>query len=226
MSIRLPHRPRATLFDLDGTLVDSVPDLAESVDELMRQLGRTPWGTDQVMQWVGNGVETLVQRALTGTLHETVDRLQLTRAVEQFGPIYEANNGKFSHLYPGVAETLDTLHQSGMLLGVVTNKPAAFTAPLLAMHGVARYFSVVVSGDTVANKKPHPEPLEYALSQLAVDRHDAVFVGDSVHDVDAANAAKMSVVCVSYGYNHGVDIRTAAPLAVIDSLAELQPLFG
>lgn len=218
--------PRAVIFDLDGTLVDSVPDLGASVDALMAELGRPAPGIATVKNWVGNGVEKLVERALTGELDGRTNPRELTRCVARFLEIYRENNGKHSTLYPTVAHTLQHLSDAELALAVVTNKPAAFTVPLLHSLGVAHFFSVLVSGDTLEQKKPHPAPVRFALRELHVNVADALFVGDSIHDVTAGKAAGVPVVCVSYGYNHGADIRTARPDAVIDSLAELQALIA
>ncbi|MEM7251087.1 MAG: phosphoglycolate phosphatase [Pseudomonadota bacterium] len=212
---------KAILFDLDGTLVDSVPDLAASVDTLMRALGRAEHGTDRVRNWVGNGVERLIDRALTGDVDGVASASERRTALSEFLPIYHANNGKHARLFPGVQSFLERCAANRLAAGVVTNKPAAFTEPLLETLGIAHHFQVVVSGDTVANKKPHPEPLLYALDALGCPPVDAWFIGDSIHDVQAGEAAGIPVVCVSYGYNHGVDIRTVHNGRVVDSLTEL-----
>lgn len=212
------------LLDLDGTLVDSVPDLAYSVDVMMERLGLPRRGEAEVRHWVGNGVERLVRRALTGTLDGEPDEALFERAYPVFLEVYGANTSARSVLYPGIREGLDYLRAAGYRLGCVTNKAACFTEPLLKDLGIYGYFGLVVSGDTLAKKKPDPAPLLHAARHFGVEPHEALMVGDSVSDVKAARAAGFQIVCMTYGYNHGMDIREAHPDAVIDSLVQLRGL--
>jgi len=218
------NRPKMILIDVDGTLVDSVPDLAFCVDAMMGRLGRPPYGEAVVRNWVGNGVERLVRRALIGQLDGEPDAADFERALPIFLALYRENTSGRSHLYPGIREGLDYLRDAGYPLGCVTNKAAQFTEPLLRDLGVRGYFDIVISGDTLPRKKPDPLPLLYAAEHFGVAPETALMVGDSVSDVKAARAAGFAIVCMSYGYNHGVDIRTAEPDAVIDSLTELRGL--
>ena len=204
--------------------MDSVPDLAYCVDELMVRLGRPPHGEAAVRNWVGNGVERLVRRALTGTLDGEPSDADFDRAYPIFLELYAENTSRRSVLYPGVRDGLDYLLTNGYPLGCVTNKAAQFTLPLLKDLGVLDAFALVVSGDTLPEKKPHPAPLLHAAAHFGVEPAQALMIGDSVSDVKAARAAGFSIVCMSYGYNHGQDIRTAEPDAVIDSMAELKGL--
>ncbi len=210
------------LIDVDGTLVDSVPDLAYCVDEMMKRLGREPWGAARVRDWVGNGVERLVRRALVGRLDGEPDEAEFQRAYPIFLDLYADNTSRRSVLYPGVREGLDYLKRAGYALGCVTNKAERFTVPLLKDLGIHDDFAIVVSGDTLAHKKPHPEPLLHAARFFGVAPADSLMVGDSVNDVKAARAAGFMVACVPYGYNHGDDIRDAQPDLVIDTLADLR----
>ena len=215
-------RPEMVLIDVDGTLVDSVPDLAWCVDEMMTRLGRPPHGEAAVRNWVGNGVERLVRRALIGQLDGEPDAADFDLAYPVFLELYAENTSKRSLLYPGVREGLDWLAANGYALGCVTNKAAQFTEPLLRDLGIRDRFGIVVSGDSLPEKKPHPLPLLHAAEHFGVAPGAALMIGDSVSDVKAARAAGfLGIVCMSYGYNHGVDIREAAPDAVIDSMAEL-----
>ena len=218
------RKPAMILIDVDGTLVDSVPDLAFCVDEMMKALGREVCGEARVRDWVGNGVERLVRRALTGTLKGEPDEADFERAYPIFLELYAENTSKRSCLYPGVREGLDWLKAKNYRLGCVTNKAARFTEPLLKDLGVYDDFSVVISGDTLTKKKPDPAPLLHAAELLGCEPADALMIGDSVSDVAAARAAGFQIVCMSYGYNHGVDIRESAPDAVIDTLTEIIPL--
>ena len=218
------NQPKMILIDVDGTLVDSVPDLAFCVDAMMERLGRSPRGEAAVRNWVGNGVERLVRRALIGQLDGEPDEIDFERALPIFLELYAENTSQRSLLYPGVREGVDYLKAAGYALGCVTNKAAQFTEPLLRDLGVRDDFDIVVSGDTLPRKKPDPLPLLHAAEHFGVRPADALMIGDSVSDVKAARAAGFGIVCMSYGYNHGVDIRTADPDAVIDSMVELRGL--
>ena len=217
-------RPELILIDLDGTLVDSVPDLARCVDQMMERLGRPAHGEAKVRDWVGNGVERLVRRALVGQLDGEPDETDFERAYPIFLELYDRYNGERSRPYPGVEQGLAMLAKDGYRLGCITNKAARFTEPLLDALGLRDHFRICISGDTLAKKKPDPLPLLHAAEQLGIAPENALMLGDSVSDVKAARAAGFSVVCVSYGYNHGRDIREAHPDAVIDSFVELPPL--
>ena len=221
MSLR---KPKMILIDVDGTLVDSVPDLAYCVDGMMEALGMPARGEAEVRNWVGNGVERLVERALIGQLDGKPDPELYERAHPVFLDLYAKNTSQRSLLYHGAREGLDYLRGAGYPLGCVTNKAAQFTEPLLADLGVRDYFSIVISGDTLERKKPDPLPLLHAADFFGVAPSGALMVGDSVSDVKAARAARFQIVCMSYGYNHGVDIRDAHPDAVIDSLREIRGL--
>jgi phosphoglycolate phosphatase len=218
------NKPAMILIDVDGTLVDSVPDLAYCVDAMMGHLGRPSWGEARVRNWVGNGVERLVKRALVGTLDGEPPETDFARAYPVFLELYARNTSKRSFLYPGVREGLDMLKAAGYPLGCVTNKAAQFTEPLLRDLGVLDDFAIVISGDTLPRKKPDPEPLLHAAGFFGVAPHSSLMIGDSVSDVRAARAAGFQIVCMSYGYNHGMDIRDAQPDAVIDNLTGIIPL--
>ncbi|MBK1617676.1 phosphoglycolate phosphatase [Lamprobacter modestohalophilus] len=224
--MQFPFRPGMVLIDLDGTLVDSVPDLTFCVDEMMARLGRPPRGEPAVRQWVGNGVERLVVRALTGQLDGEPDAADFERALPIFLELYAENTATRSVLYPGVREGLDLLRARGYRLGCVTNKAGRFTEPLLKAVGIRDTFELVVSGDALPEKKPSPLPLLHAAKHFGVEPTAALMLGDSVSDVRAARAAGFGIICVSYGYNHGDDIRTAEPDAVIDALTELDDLLA
>ena len=217
-------RPEMVLIDVDGTLVDSVPDLAYCVDEMMDRIGLPRRGEQAVRQWVGNGVERLVRRALANSLDGEPDEALFQRAYPVFLELYAENTSKRSRLYPGVVEGLDFLQGAGYRLGCVTNKAEQFTLPLLRDLGILDRFEIVVSGDTLPKKKPDPLPLLHAAERLGARPEASLMIGDSQSDVKAARAAGFSIVCMSYGYNHGEDIRDYHPDAVIDSMAELRDL--
>jgi phosphoglycolate phosphatase len=217
-------KPDMILIDVDGTLVDSVPDLAWCVDEMMRQLGMPAHGEDKVRQWVGNGVERLVRRALVGRLNGEPDEDLFQKAYPLFLDLYADNTSKRSHLYAGVREGLDYLKAAGYRLGCVTNKVEQFTVPLLQTLGVYDDFAIVISGDSLPVKKPDPGPLLHAAEYFGVAPENSLMIGDSVSDVKAARAAGFQIVCMTYGYNHGDNIADANPDGLLDSMAELQYL--
>ena len=214
------------LIDVDGTLVDSVPDLAFCVDEMMKQIGMPVHGEAKVREWVGNGVERLTRRALIGQLDGEPDEALFEKAYPIFMALYAENTSKRSTLYPGVKEGLAYLKAQGYKLGCVTNKAAQFTNPLLKDLGIYDNFEIVISGDTLEKKKPDPMPLLHAAEFFGVKPDKALMIGDSVSDVKAARAAGFNILCMTYGYNHGVDIREANPDVVIDSMAELPNILG
>ncbi|MCK7575974.1 MAG: phosphoglycolate phosphatase [Chromatiales bacterium] len=217
-------QPKMILIDLDGTLIDSVPDLAYCVDAMMARLGRPTRGEAAVRNWVGNGIERLVRRALIGRLDGEPDETDYQRAYPIFLELYAENTFNRSQLYPGVREGLEFLRSSGYPLGCVTNKAARFTEPLLQHLGIYDFFGIVISGDTLPRKKPDPLPLIHAAGHFGVKPEESLMIGDSVSDVNAARAAGFRIICTSYGYNHGFDIRESNPDAVIDSFVELRGL--
>ncbi|QTR51801.1 phosphoglycolate phosphatase [Candidatus Thiothrix anitrata] len=220
-------KPKMVLIDVDGTLVDSVPDLTFCVDEMMQQLDMPVRGEAAVRQWVGNGVQRLTERALTNDLDGHPDAELFARAMPIFMELYAENTSKRSRLYDGVLEGLDFLQScEGLKIGCVTNKAEQFTLPLLTDLGIVDRFEIIISGDSLPEKKPHPLPLLHAAEKLGVKPEDSVMIGDSKSDVKAARAAGFQIICMTYGYNHGEDIRNYSPDAVIDSMAELASLIN
>lgn len=217
-------KPELVLIDLDGTLVDSVPDLAWAVDEMMKALGQPLHGEDKVRHWVGNGVERLVKRALTEDLHAEPDTALFEKALPLFMDFYHQANGKYSRLFPGVEAGLQAFEKAGFTIACVTNKAESFTLPLLKALGILPYFKLVVSGDTTPHKKPHPEPLLHAAKHFSAKAEHSLMIGDSMHDVEAARNAGFAVIAVSYGYNHGIDIHDANPDAVVDNMLDVPAL--
>ena len=218
-------KPELALIDLDGTLVDSVPDLAWCTDQTMRALNLPERGETKVRNWVGNGVERLIKRALINQLDGEPAEALYAQAAPIFMALYAENTSKRSLLYPGVKQGLQWLKDQGIHLGCVTNKDEQFTLPILNNLGIRDYFELIVSGDTLPQKKPDHAPLLYAANYFKIEPQQALMIGDSVSDVKASRAAGFQIVCMSYGYNHGNDIRAAHPDAVIDSFAELNTLF-
>ncbi len=213
-------KPGFVLFDLDGTLIDSVPDLAYCVDEMMKQLGMPVRGEAAVRDWVGNGVQRLTERALVGAVEGMPDQELMDKAYPIFLELYTHNNAVRSCVYDGVIEGLEWMLEQGYRIACVTNKAEAFTIPLLKDKGLHDYFEFIVSGDTCEEKKPHPMPLLHAAKLMGVAPENALMVGDSRSDVKAARAAGFHIFCMTYGYNHGEDIRDYNPDVILDSFAE------
>ena len=214
-------QPKLIMIDVDGTLVDSVPDLAFCIDEMMQKLGLQKWGEDKVRHWVGNGVSKLVERALSGELEGRTIKEVFDVAYPIFLDLYEDNNAQRSYLYDGVREGLDYLKSQGYQLGCVTNKSEQFTHPLLKALGIFNDFKIIISGDTLAKRKPDPMPLLYCAEHFNLKPEECLMLGDSVSDVKAARAAGFDIICMSYGYNHGNDIADENPDLVIDSMSQL-----
>lgn len=213
--------PEVVLFDLDGTLLDSVPDLAAAVDRMLALRGRQPAGIERVRDWVGNGAAVLVARALAGDIeHGGVDSPEAKAALQDFLAAY-ADKHELTRVYPGVTRLLDWLAARQVPMAVVTNKPERFVGPLLEQTCLSGYFRWLVGGDTLAQQKPDPAPLRHVLDRAGVEPGQALFIGDSRNDVLAAKAAGMPVVAVTYGYNHGEPIAASAPDLLVDSLAAL-----
>uniref|UniRef100_UPI0030D8B08D phosphoglycolate phosphatase n=1 Tax=Pseudomonas sp. EA_35y_Pfl2_R5 TaxID=3088690 RepID=UPI0030D8B08D len=213
--------PHLVMFDLDGTLVDSVPDLAAAIDKTLLLLGQPAAGIEQVRDWVGNGARVLVRRALAGGLaHEHIDEGRAEQALELFMQHY-AESHALTQVYPGVQATLDWLREQQVELAIVTNKPERFVAPLLDEKGLGGYFRWIVGGDTLPQQKPDPAALLHVLKLARVDAAQALFVGDSRNDVLAAKAAGVPCVALSYGYNHGRPIAEENPAHVLDCLSGL-----
>ncbi|MCB4796325.1 phosphoglycolate phosphatase [Pseudomonas sp. NP21570] len=213
--------PRLVMFDLDGTLMDSVPDLAAAVDKMLMLLGREPAGIERVRDWVGNGSRVLVRRALAGGLnHDGVADELADEALALFMQAY-AGGHELTAVYPGVRECLDWLREREVKLAIITNKPAQFIEPLLEEKGLAGYFDWLVGGDTLPQQKPDPAALFWVMDNAGVAPGESLFVGDSRNDVRAAKAATVPCVALTYGYNHGEPIADEHPALVLDDLREL-----
>ena len=217
-------RVRAAVIDLDGTLLDTVADLAAAVDAAMIEIGLAPPGLQTVSRYVGKGVGVLIHRAITGSLDGMADLALHARAHDAFLIHYARENGRQARIYPGVTEGLATMRAAGLRLAVVTNKPGAFTAPLLASTGLLAFFELLVSGDSLPRRKPDPLPMLHACAHFGLPPAQVLAIGDSVNDVQAARAAGMPVFAVPYGYNEGQDVRGLDVDAIVASLADAAAL--
>lgn len=221
---------RAVAFDLDGTLIDSAPGLTFAVDSALYALELPQAGEDRVVTWIGNGADVLVERALTWALNEK-SRAQADdglRAMMRrlFDRYYSEAAEEGSFLFPSVAQTLQALKDNGIALALVTNKPTAFVAPILNALGIDGFFSVIIGGDDVEHKKPHPQALLRVMQTLGLQPEELLFVGDSRNDILAAQAAGCRSVGLTYGYNYGEAIALSKPDYVYDRLHEILPLIG
>ena len=216
------------IFDLDGTLIDSVPDLAEAVNFMLQELQQTPFSIDIIRGWVGNGAETLVKRALSSSadINTQLDNVLVTQALSVFLKYYANNLANTTRTYPHVKETLLTLKEQGYSMSIVTNKPIAFVAPILTALELDGLFELILGGDSLAVKKPDPLPLLHSCKALSFSIAESLMIGDSKNDILAANAATMESVGVTYGYNYDEDINTFSPTTVIDDFQSILTLLS
>lgn len=208
--------PRLVIFDLDGTLVDSVPDLALAIDLMLEALDLPLAGQERVRCWVGNGAQMLVQRALKEISPN--EAIVFDRAFELFLHHYRDNLSCKSALYLGVNRALERCTELDIPMAIVTNKPIAFTHPLLSHLQIDGFFRDVLGGDSLSKKKPDPMPLLVLMDKYGLAPTEVLMVGDSVNDVRAARNAGCPVIAVPYGYNHGEDIKLSEPDDVVERL--------
>ena len=213
-------RYRAYLFDLDGTLVDSVPDIDQALNHALATADLPPVAESLTRHWIGHGSRTLIQQALQHH-QQPADTTAIDQLIGPFLSHYKANIAVHSKIYPQVRETLSTLQQAGNKLAVVTNKLTELSEPLLKDIGLYDFFDLIVCGDTADQPKPAADPIVLCLKHFDLTPAQVLMVGDSETDVLAAKAANVDVACVRDGYNHGVDVTTLDPDFVITSFAEL-----
>ena len=225
MEMNLMNRHRhAVLIDLDGTMVDTAPDIVAAVSHMLEDFGATPLPFDTVSGFIGNGVPNLVRRSLEAAGIDK--RFDFERARLVFEQHYANTNGRLGQVFPGVTAGLQALRQRGYLSACVTNKPHALAASLLTTTGLADYLDVLVAGDTLASMKPSPEPLWHACRLLDVDPAHCALVGDSPVDVGAACAAGLPVFVVRYGYAGPEGADALRCDALIDSFEALPAILA
>ena len=218
-----PVSVKAVVIDLDGTLLHTAPELSEAANRMLQEMDYAPVSQELLASYIGNGISWLVKRALTGDMHATPDAALYDHAL----PIFEKHYTELllqSKPFDGVIEGLDAMTAAGFRLGCITNKVERYTTPLLSGTGLAKYFDIVLSGDTLPEKKPHPLPLLHAAKFFGVPIDKLLLIGDSLNDALAARAAECPVFCVPYGYNHGEPVETLDQDAVIPNLAAALPL--
>lgn len=226
MKFTLPLSVKAVMIDLDGTLLDTIPDLAVAANLMLTELKMPVLPEALIRNFVGKGLNNLIERTLTGTMDGKPDAELFQRALPVYDRSYHAVNGKHTTIYPGVKEGLDLLRAQGYPLVCVTNKSERFTLPLLDYVSLSDYFVSVIAGDTLPQKKPDPAPLLHACKQLNVAPGEMLMIGDSLNDAQAARAAGCPIFCVTYGYNEGHDVQTLDVDAIVASLVEATQLIS
>lgn len=211
------------LFDLDGTLIDSAPDLASAVNYMLSCLKRPIFSEDTIRSWVGNGAQVLVQRGLSGQseIDEKLDEGLITQSLQIFLDFYKKNLCINTQLYPSVRASLKVLKAQGYRLALVTNKPFALIKPILERLELTDLFSIVLGGDSLAKRKPDALPLLHVCQELQVNVEQCVMVGDSKNDILAAKAANMHSIGLTYGYNYGEDIGLHKPEFVCSDFSDI-----
>jgi phosphoglycolate phosphatase len=214
-------RVRAIAFDLDGTLLDTIHDLATAINLMLARLNRPPLPKDTIRTMVGKGMANLVRRALAAAQGSPPTASDEARALALYETDYERVLGRETVVFPGVREGLERLASAGFGLACVTNKTSRFVRPHLAQAGLGAYFSLVVGGDSLEAKKPDPLPLQHAARHFCVAPDRLLMLGDSANDTQAARAAGCPVFCVPYGYNEGRPVQSLDCDGIVSSLDEL-----
>lgn len=217
---------RAVLIDLDGTLLDTAPDLAAAANRMLADLGLPPREPQLIATFIGKGIPMLVRRALAGSLEGAGDEALYARALPLFERHYAEESGRRAKPYPGAREGMERLRGLDLRLACVTNKTERFTCELLQRTGFAASFDLAVCGDTVARKKPDPMQLLFACERFGVSPREALFIGDSLNDVSAARAAGCPVWCVPYGYNEGRPVDTLDCDRIVATIGEAAGLIA
>ncbi len=224
MKKTFPIPVRAVMIDLDGTLLDTIADLAAATNLMLGHLGHAQLPLETVCTFVGKGIPRLVERALARDIEGCADAAALAAALPVFERFYAEVNGRHTTIYPGVREGLEQFRAGGFPLACVTNKSGAFTGPLLERMGLAHFFAQTISGDTLPHKKPDPAQLLHASAQFGVPPDRMLMIGDSGNDARAARAAGCPVFCVPYGYNEGQPVQSLDVDAIVGSLVDCIPL--
>ncbi|WP_442809119.1 phosphoglycolate phosphatase [Trinickia soli] len=217
---------KAAVIDLDGTMVDTADDFTASLNGMLAELGTRPITRDEVVGYVGKGSEHLVRAVLSARFSAEECEALFGEALERYQAHYANVNGRHTRLYPEVEPGLAALATAGVKLACVTNKPHRFAVALLEQYGLAHYFAVILGGDSVARKKPDPQPMLAACDAMGVAPGETVAIGDSENDALAGRAAGMATLTVPYGYNHGKAIQTINSDGIVATLLEAARLIA
>jgi phosphoglycolate phosphatase len=219
---------QGVLFDLDGTLFDTLADIAAALNAAIESRGWRPFAAEEVRRMIGRGSPILIRRAAAArgqSLNADGEDCLLQLFFRHYQEL-EQSGCSSAAPYAGAADTLSRLHRDGVRTAVVTNKQQRFAAALIESRGFGGWIDLIVGGDSCERRKPDPQPLLFACEALRVNAAQCLMVGDSSNDVEAARGAGMPVICVSYGYNEGRDPSTLGCDALIDSLADLPALIA
>jgi phosphoglycolate phosphatase len=216
----------AVIIDLDGTMLDTAPDFQCAINRMRAELDLAPIEIDTIKIFVGKGTENLIRRVLAVDFNDAQIEAQFPQALSSYSRHYLAINGNYSTLYENVVEGLSALKSKGLRLACVTNKPIAFTRPLLDKKGLAHYFDVVYGGDSLPRKKPDPLPLLQVCEDFGLKPHQVLAIGDSTNDAQAARAAGCKVLTVPYGYNHGESIQNIDSDGIVPTLLDAAHLIS
>ncbi|MEO1767334.1 phosphoglycolate phosphatase [Thiobacter aerophilum] len=224
MSAPFPLDIKAVVVDLDGTLLDTAPDLAAAANRMLADLGRPPVPMEVLKTYIGNGVSRLVKRVLTGDMQAEPDPELFDHALKLYQRHYALHVADASRPFPGVREGLEAMKAAGFNLACITNKAEQFTIPLLLATHLHGYFELILSGDTLPRKKPDPLPLLHACEHFRIAPQELLLIGDSLNDAQAARAAGCHIFVVPYGYNRGRPVAELDVDAVVPSLLEASKL--
>ena len=211
---------RAVIIDLDGTMLDTAPDFQVAINRMRADMSLGPLDIDTIKEFVGKGSENLIRRVLAVDFDDAQVERHFDAALQSYQRHYLAINGDFATVYPLVREGLDRMHQQHLRLACVTNKPIAFTLPLLEKVGLRNYFEVIYGGDSLPTKKPDPGPFMQVCRDFDLAPSHVVAIGDSSNDAKAARAAGCRVLCVPYGYNHGESVQMIDSDGIVETLLD------
>ncbi len=223
---RILHDIRGVIVDLDGTMLHTAQDLHITINRMRADLGLGPLDLNTAISFVGKGAENLVRQSIGVDFSASEVELRFQEAMTLFEKHYFDVNGEFASVYPGVHEGLQAMCDKGLRMACVTNKPIAFTLPLLQKTGLSIYFEIVYGGDSFAKKKPDPMQLLQVCKDFGLNPHEVVAIGDSINDSQAARAAGCKVLNVPYGYNHGQSIQDVDSDGIVSSLLDAAHLIS
>lgn len=222
--MEFPIKIKAVVIDLDGTLLDTAPDLAHAAELMMAELNLPAVPLDTIKTYIGNGVSRLAKRVLTGSMDAEPDAELFAHAYPIYQKHYGAHVSLYSRPFAGVVEGLNAFKAMGVHMACITNKAEVFTLPLLRDTGLLDYFELVLSGDALPKRKPDPLPLLHACRHFGIEPHELLLIGDSLNDTQAARAAGSAVFCVPYGYNRGRPVAELDLDAVVPTLLDAAKL--